>query len=321
MKREEKRVRAARRIGNVFRELKAQQTDFLYPLCRLVCMEREDIGGPNGFYTDGLHVFYSPDYVVNNGNATLKSDIMHLVLHGLMGHFENQESMPWFSSVLNSQVDVLMEQMGIPNVYMGGEGNQINRHQGLMESDARARELFMIPRGDYTKRSTWQICQKDGAGEEMSNMWKTARQCVIASIEDRLTDGGFLLWIRQAETGMARWDAQEILRGGNIPENLQKVRGMDYENQWKLTGSLCKLLAQEAESEEGDADYARISHQINRLLDFLGSVDEQGILKEKGFCFINRHKALLRAVSMWETPEYLKMCRKILGEMGQNRYV
>ncbi len=308
-------------MGNVFRELKAQQADFLYPLCRLVCVDEKYIGMTEAFCSDGLHVFYSPDYVVDNGNATLKSDIMHLVLHGLMGHFDNQEILPWFSSVQNTQVDSLMEQIGIPNVCMGSDGDQIHRHRGMMEADARARGLFRRSLWDCGEHVTWQICSRDDERAEISKMWKIARQCVIASMEDRLSDGDFLLYIRQAETGVARWDPQEILRGENVPGNLERVRGMDYENQWKLTGSLCKLLAQEAESEEGGADYAQVSRQINRLLDFLGSVDEQGILREKGFCFINRHKSLLRAVSLRETPEYLKMCRKILGEMGQNRYV
>ena len=43
--------------------------------------------------TNGRELYYSPEYVLNTGCAELKKEIMHITMHGLLGHFEEEKKL------------------------------------------------------------------------------------------------------------------------------------------------------------------------------------------------------------------------------------
>lgn len=127
----------------------------------------------------------------------------------------------------------------------------------------------------------------------------------------------FLRYEKQCKIGMTIEEMDEVLLGKGYEKNRQKIMELTYNQQWMLTEYLCeRLVSKETEGEEEQAGYRERSQWIDNVLDMLQSVDENGLLAEKAFCFINKAPLLLRVVGTRKTRQYLALCEKVLGPLG-----
>ena len=127
----------------------------------------------------------------------------------------------------------------------------------------------------------------------------------------------FLRYEKQCKIGMTIEEMDEVLLGKGYEKNRQKIMELTYNQQWMLTEYLCeRLVSKETEGEEEQVGYGERSQWIDNVLDMLQSVDENGLLAEKAFCFINKAPLLLRVVGTRKTRQYLALCEKVLGPLG-----
>ena len=103
------------------RKLKSRYPEFGYPLERLEFKSRQHAcpWKNEDLSTDGLHVYYSPKKVTDARDFELEEQLMHIVLHGMLGHFirkdEFMQKLPR-NQIMDAQVSYVMNEMGL-----GGE--------------------------------------------------------------------------------------------------------------------------------------------------------------------------------------------------------
>lgn len=109
------------RIREALRRLKERYPEFLYPLSSLKFKSRvEKCSDPtiaNCLSTDGLTIFYDEKYMINHVGKMLEYDIMHIVLHGMLGHFSHYkeyENKEYRDVCMDMQVMYLLHQLGMP---------------------------------------------------------------------------------------------------------------------------------------------------------------------------------------------------------------
>jgi len=108
------------RIRKAVGRLKERYPEFLYPLSRLRFQDRKEKGSDptiaNCLSTDGRTVFYDKDYMDKHIGKKLEYDIMHIVLHGMLGHFSHQksyENKEYRDSCMDMQVLYFMHRLGM----------------------------------------------------------------------------------------------------------------------------------------------------------------------------------------------------------------
>lgn len=77
---------AKERIHTVLGELKHTHSELMYPLTKMQWEERET--SLSGLSTDGMRFFYHPVKVLQESKERLKKEILHIIFHGLLGHFQ-----------------------------------------------------------------------------------------------------------------------------------------------------------------------------------------------------------------------------------------
>ena len=106
---------AKARLERVIRNLKIKYTDFLYPLSQMKLEEkRVEANEGERLSTDGLKIFYSSDYVLKYTVESLEVEIMHIILHGMLGHFlikDKFQNKPHRDVLMDIQVTHLLNQM------------------------------------------------------------------------------------------------------------------------------------------------------------------------------------------------------------------
>ena len=75
-------------VKQVILELKSEYREFIYPISMLQIKESKMDKLQEGFATDGTVIYYHPEYILENRKDTLKLQLLHIILHGLLGHFE-----------------------------------------------------------------------------------------------------------------------------------------------------------------------------------------------------------------------------------------
>lgn len=116
-------VMAKFRLEGCRSRLKETYPEFIYPLNKLQFVERtEDNCHPsvknNKLSTDGLHVFYTPYSVISSRLQEVELQIMHIVLHGILGHFLHQQDYSkhdYRDPLMDAQVAYLMRSLGLGN--------------------------------------------------------------------------------------------------------------------------------------------------------------------------------------------------------------
>lgn len=199
------------RIQTVVDELKAQYPELTYPLNGLKFEKRKeaDLLGRTPFSTDGRTIFYYEKYIEKNLNKTLKYDLMHIVLHGLLGHFQQQqeyENKQYRDICMDVQVTYLLEQLGMScgikyGRYQWERKKQNNpvfsmsQYYSALKNEEVADELWWckeyVHTDDHTKWAPVKQGSKTGTqpgttGEktekDWDNFWKQAR--TYAGISD-----------------------------------------------------------------------------------------------------------------------------------------
>lgn len=109
------------RIREALRRLKERYPEFLYPLSSIKFKNRKEMASDptiaNCLSTDGLTIFYDEKYMTNHVGKTLEYDIMHIVLHGMLGHFTQRkeyENREYRDICMDMQVMYLLHQLGMP---------------------------------------------------------------------------------------------------------------------------------------------------------------------------------------------------------------
>lgn len=87
------------RLEGCRNSLKQKYPEFIYPLNKLQFVERKHgVSNPyvSGHHlsTDGLHIYYSPYHTIAMKRSDTEYEIMHIVLHGILGHFLCQQNYP-----------------------------------------------------------------------------------------------------------------------------------------------------------------------------------------------------------------------------------
>ena len=114
-------VLARMRMESAVRSLKRKFPEFLYLLSQMEWKESEGMTETgkltnSGLFTDGLKIYYHPDFVITCFREQLESEIMHIVLHGLLGHFLQKDAFPrkeYRDVLMDIQVNYFMERLGI----------------------------------------------------------------------------------------------------------------------------------------------------------------------------------------------------------------
>lgn len=205
------------RIQAVVDELKAQYPELTYPLNGLKFEKRKeaDLLERTPFSTDGRTIFYDEKYIEKNLNKTLKYDLMHIVLHGLLGHFQQQqeyENKQYRDICMDVQVTYLLEQLGMSRGPFRAGGYQwerkkqnnpdfsMSQYYSALKNEEVANELWCCSNYVYTddhakwapvKKGSETVTQPGFAGEkpekERDNFWKQAR--TYAGISDGKDSG------------------------------------------------------------------------------------------------------------------------------------
>lgn len=111
------------RLEGCRNRLKTAYPEFIYPLNKLQFVERTDDNchpmiDIKNLSTDGLHIFYTPYWLIKNQLHEVEQQIMHIVLHGILGHFIQQKDYPkhdYRDPLMDAQVGYLLRSLGLAN--------------------------------------------------------------------------------------------------------------------------------------------------------------------------------------------------------------
>lgn len=105
-------------LQKAVRVLKERYPEFLYPLSRLKFEKQKQIRLVDGscLSTDGVTIFYDANRMKEKTEKKLAHDIMHIVLHGMLGHFLHHteyEDVNLRDVCMDMQVAYFLYQLGV----------------------------------------------------------------------------------------------------------------------------------------------------------------------------------------------------------------
>lgn len=222
---------ARARIEAALYDLKHRYSDFIYPLSLLKWEEcQEESKGRKCFATDGITVFYFSKQVLTNSKEHLQYEIMHIVMHGLLGHFQIKDYYKetlYRDLIMDIQVKYLMLKSGIqPHLSQYGM-NHIDR---LLNRDYSMGQYYTLRKSKEVARNPeflQQLCRGDdhafwdrGDSEnfklQITVFWGNIQQAVLGeavNVED------MVLWLDEAASeGMDGSQGLSGLKGKNTSE-------------------------------------------------------------------------------------------------------
>lgn len=107
-------------VKQVVLEIKNEYRELIYPISMLQFEECKMDGLQEGFATDGMIIYYHPEYILEHKKEELKNQLLHIVLHGLLGHFEikdQYEHKMYRDFMMDIQVEYALRQMKQENLY------------------------------------------------------------------------------------------------------------------------------------------------------------------------------------------------------------
>lgn len=107
---EQIKMLAKERIHSVLCELKHDHSELMYPLSKMQWEENEK--AVSGLATDGMKFFYNPLRILQGHKERLKKEILHIIFHGLLGHFQikdDYEDILCRDMIMDIQVMYLMQ--------------------------------------------------------------------------------------------------------------------------------------------------------------------------------------------------------------------
>ena len=105
------------RLEGCRNSLKQKYPEFIYPLNKLQFVKRgHGVSNPyvagHQLSTDGLHIYYSPYHTIAMKRDRTEYEIMHIVLHGILGHFLYQQDYP-IHKIRDPLMDAQVEQFAL----------------------------------------------------------------------------------------------------------------------------------------------------------------------------------------------------------------
>lgn len=146
MKEENRQVRQW--LNMVLLELKSHYSELLYPLSVLKFKEAPMGKRVDGIATDGVTLYYDPDIILQQGREQTMKQIMHIMLHGLLGHFlikDDYEQHMIRDLMMDIQADYLLSRIG--GVATGPRYSMANQWDFLVQ-------------GDYSMGSYYRLLEK-----------------------------------------------------------------------------------------------------------------------------------------------------------------
>jgi hypothetical protein len=326
---------AESKIQFCIEELKREYVEFLYPLSRMNLKK----GEISGIYTDGTCIYYCPRYVTNSSVREVKYQIMHIIMHGILGHFEKnrelksktQKQSGW--AVMDAQVWWILDRMGmeIKNIGSISYADEILGGQYDFSHCKRAEENELYA---FRLRAAGVSISVDDHKEWEKNKDSDAQCFLSCGKETGLADvirsyfelqsahansTSFMQYYRQWQTGMTLKEIDDILSGIGFETYRDKItKKLNFRQQWILTDNLCdRLVSKKTKEEVETARYKEIAGWMSNVLDMIKKIDEKDILCETAFQLINKKELLLKVVSSVKVTEYLELCDKFLGDVSE----
>lgn len=134
-------------VKQVVLEIKNEYRELIYPISLLQFEECKTDGLQDGFATDGTTVYYHSEYILEYRKEELKRQLLHIVLHGLLGHFEikdEYEYKAYRDFMMDIQVEYVLRQMKQENMY---------------ESKSSWQKLDEYVSGDYSMSIYRRLCE------------------------------------------------------------------------------------------------------------------------------------------------------------------
>ena len=221
-KADEKVRRAQRKMEQCIVDIKSRLREMVFVLS---VFEPVAIHEKLPILTNGKELYYSPEYVLATGADKLEKEILHITLHGLLGHFEEEEhlmdrELAW--AVMDQKVDRLMrflytgvgeqqgetgngkEPMGLELYYRAkknkGLREKVLRHGKAVVSDDHnawrmqsiSLELHMTLGGNNGQQDSGEG-QSKSAKEKQEAEWKAAREVMKDLLQEKLGLKGDLM--------------------------------------------------------------------------------------------------------------------------------
>ena len=134
-------------VKQVLMEMKDEYREFIYPISLLKFEECKNDKFKEGFATDGVTIYYHPKYVLEYKKEELKLQLMHIIVHGLLGHFSlknEYEYKEYRDFMLDIQVEYVLMKMNFACS---------ERRKRLWE------ELDDLVQGDYSMSMYRRLCE------------------------------------------------------------------------------------------------------------------------------------------------------------------
>jgi len=141
-------------VRQIVMELKSEYEELIYPISMLQFKEESSVGPVEGFATDGITVYYHPEYIFDHRKRELKMQLLHIILHGLLGHFEMKdeyENREYRDFMMDMQVEYIFMQM---------------QSESLYDRSRIWKKLDAYVQGDYSMSIYRRLCT-----EEISTSW------------------------------------------------------------------------------------------------------------------------------------------------------
>ena len=153
--------------------------------------------------TDGRHLFFHAEQVngmyKENGTRWLYCSILHMLFHGMFGHFEVEETKEWVTlrnSVMDLKVEQMLHLLGFgelwywegnekiysPGLYQEGRRNK-KRAKEIIEDSVAAKvdeHRYWLKVKEHPE-NTEEDAEEDRSGEETIMLWMQARKQVSSA--------------------------------------------------------------------------------------------------------------------------------------------
>lgn len=150
------------RLEGCRKRLIAKYPEFLYPLSKIQFVKRTTTNSctkSKKLSTDGLYIFYSPKKMTRIKVAELELQIMHIILHGILGHFLHQHDFKqsdYRDPLMDAQVAHLMQALGLENQEM---------HEGILRGEKQLQ-------GDFSMKQYYRAIREPKFGTKLYHIWR-----------------------------------------------------------------------------------------------------------------------------------------------------
>lgn len=141
-------------VKQIVLELKNENREWIYPLSRLQFEEADDRLLQKGFATDGVKVYYHPKYILEHKKSELKMQLLHILLHGLLGHFESKDEYgqkAYRNFMMDVQVEYVLSRMNKQDSLSYAES---------VRQKSKWKKLDRYVQGDYSIGIYRRLCEK-----------------------------------------------------------------------------------------------------------------------------------------------------------------